>query len=434
MKRTIIEDLIKWKNRDNRKPLILLGARQVGKTYILKQFGQQEFEYVAYINCDNNQAVRDLFKEDYNMQRIILAIGGITKTKVLPGKTLIILDEIQELDGGLTSLKYFYEDAPQYHVAVAGSMLGISLHKAQSFPVGKVNTIRMYPMSFEEFLMAKGYDQMVATLKAADWQTINSMHTTLVQMLREYYFVGGMPEAVKKHINTNDTMSVREVQSEILDNYDKDFSKHTSKTEAMRIKQVWQSIPAQLAKENKKFVYGAVKTGGRAKDYELAIQWLVEAGLVHKINRISMPLIPLKNYENFQSFKLYLSDCGLLGALNNTPPSMLLMPNATKFGKGIFTENYVCCALSPIPGITLGYFSRDDSRLEIDFLMQQDENVWPIEVKAEENLQSKSLRSFLESHPDLHGIRMSMTAYKSQDRITEIPLYAVGTAWPTPLK
>lgn len=427
MEREILKELIAWKNRKDRKPLILLGARQVGKTYILKEFGKREYESVAYINCDNNTTVKELFEPDYDMRRIILSIGAITGVSIVPGKTLIILDEIQELHHGLASLKYFCEEAREYHVAVAGSLLGITLHQGESFPVGKVNTLRMYPMNYEEFLLAKGKLQLLEILQRGDWTMIKGLRNQYIQLLREYYFVGGMPEAVGKYIETNDAMQVREVQQEILFAYDKDISKHAPAAEVIRIHQVWHSIPSQLAKENKKFIYGVAKKGGRAKDFELAIGWLMDAGLVYKVNRVLSPSMPLKSYEDISAFKLFLVDCGLLGAMNGTPPSLLLLPNEMKESKGAFTENYVCQQLWQMAGIYVGYYSKDNSTLEIDFLLQHGERIVPVEAKAEENLQSKSLKSFVQSHPHLLGVRFSMADYREQDWLVNVPLYAIRT-------
>ena len=427
MERYIMQNLIEWKNRKDRKPLILLGARQVGKTYILKEFGKQQFENVAYINCDHNEFAQDLFAQNYDMKRIILTIGALTGQNIEPGKTLIIMDEIQELPRGLASLKYFCEDAREYHVAVAGSLLGLMLHEGDSYPVGKVNTLNMYPMTFEEFLLAKGHQQLANILQLGDWQLIKGLKTMFIQSLREYYFVGGMPEAVAKFVQTNSAPLVREIQNEILSAYDRDISKHAPTEQVIRINQVWHSIPSQLAKENKKFIYGVVKKGGRAKDYEVAIQWLLDAGLVYKVNRVTTASMPLKVHEDISAFKLYLLDPGLLGAMNNTPSILLLTPNKEEMGKGDFTENYVCCQLKTLPNVTVGYYSKDNSQLEIDFVIQAGTNIIPIEVKVEENLQAKSLKTFLTSNLSLNGIRFSMSDYREQDRITNVPLYAART-------
>ena len=423
MERFIMQDLIAWKNREDRKPLILLGARQVGKTYILKEFGQREFENVAYINCDNNAMVKDLFATDYNIERILLTIGAITGVNIQAGKTLIIMDEIQELHRGLASLKYFCEEAREYHVAVAGSLLGLTLHQGESYPVGKVNTLEMFPMTYEEFLLARGFKQRVDLLQSGMWDVVNSLRTLYIQHLREYYLVGGMPEAVKKFIDTNDANAVREVQKEILHAYEKDISKHAPDEQVVRINHVWNSIPSQLAKENKKFIYGVVKQGARAKDYELAIQWLIDAGLIYKISRVKTIGMPLKIHEDISAFKLYLLDCGLLGAMSNTPPALLLLPNNDNSGKGDFTENFICCQLESLRNIPIYYYSKENSQLEIDFVIQIDTNIIPLEVKAEENLQAKSLKVILANNPGMYGLRFSMSDYREQENITNVPLY-----------
>lgn len=427
MYRNIIERLKEWKNKERRKPLILAGARQVGKTYILKQFGEQEFTNVAYINCENNDLTKDLFVQDYDMQRIILAIGAITHQVIEAGKTLIILDEIQEAKRGLSVLKYFYEDAPQYHVAVAGSLLGITMHRGESFPVGKVDILPIYPMTFDEFLISKGRNQMVDILRNKDWATTRLLRSEYIKFLREYYFVGGMPEAVKEFIGTNNAMKVREVQNNILYTYQKDISKHVTTTEANRINMVWNSMPSQLVKENKKFIYGVAKPGGRAKDFEVAIQWLMDAGLVYKSERVLQPKMPLKFYTDISCFKLYLLDCGLLGAMSETPPENLLVAdNGMEESKGAFTENYVMSQLVATRNTSVFYYS-NDAKLEIDFLIQHDSEIVPIEAKAEENLRSKSLSTFVSSHPGPHGLRFSMSDYRVQDWMTNVPLYAIST-------
>lgn len=425
MERFIMQDLIAWKNRTDRKPLILLGARQVGKTYILKEFGRQEFENVAYINCDNNAMVRDLFAPDYNIDRILLTIGAITGVNIQAGKTLIILDEIQELHRGLSSLKYFCEDAREYHVAVAGSLLGLTLHQGESYPVGKVNTLTMYPMTYEEFLLARSKKQMLDILQSQKWTIIKGLRTLYIQYLREYYLVGGMPEAVEKFIETNDANSVREIQNEILRAYEKDISKHAPTEQVVRINQVWHSIPSQLAKENKKFIYGVVKQGARAKEYELAIQWLQDAGLIYKVGRVKTLGLPLKVHEDISAFKLFLLDCGLLGAMSKTPTALLLLPDNSNTNKGDFTENYVCCQMESLREIPPYYYSKENSQLELDFVIQAGTNIYPVEVKAEENLQAKSLKTTLANNPGMRGLRFSMSDYREQDNITNVPLYGI---------
>lgn len=425
MYRNIIERLRKWKDKKDRKPLILAGARQVGKTYILKRFGEEEFANVAYINCEDNVLAKNLFMEDYNMQRIILAIGAITGQSIEPGRTLIILDEIQESPRGLSVLKYFCEKAPQYHVAVAGSLLGITMHKGESFPVGKVDVLHIYPMTFDEFLLAKGKQQLFDILRSKDWMTLKLLKSEYIRILREYYFVGGMPEAVKMFVDTNDAIAVREIQNNILYTYQKDISKHVPVSESNRINMVWQSMPSQLVKENKKFIYGVAKPGGRAKDFEVAIQWLMDAGLVYKVERVNEAKMPLKFYVDMSSFKLFLLDCGLLGAMSETPPELLLVSeNGMEESKGAFTENYLMSQLVAMADTSVFYYS-NNAKLEIDFLIQHGNAIVPIEAKAEENLRSKSLSTFVASHPDMHGLRFSMSDYREQDWVTNVPLYAV---------
>lgn len=426
MYRNIISQLKEWKNKEHRKPLVLAGARQVGKTFMLTEFGKQEFENVAYINCDDNNMAKDLFLQDYDMQRIILAIGAITQQTIIPGKTLIVLDEIQELRRGLAALKYFCEKAPEYHVAVAGSLLGIAMHQGESFPVGKVDVLNIYPMTYDEFLLAKGKQQMVDILKSKDWNTIKLIRSEYIKLLREYYFVGGMPEAVKTFVETNDSVEVRKIQKNILFTYQKDISKHVPTREANRINMVWQSMPSQLVKENKKFIYGVAKPGARAKDFETAIQWLLDAEFVYKAERVNEPKMPLKFYVDISSFKLFLLDCGLLGAMSETPADKLLVAeNGMEESKGAFTENFVMSQLVATRDTSVFYYS-NDAKLEIDFLIQHDSDIVPIEAKAEENLRSKSLSTFVEQHSGLHGIRFSMSDYREQSWMTNVPLYAAS--------
>lgn len=426
MERSIITQLKAWKQSPLRKPLILAGARQVGKTYILREFGKREYENVAYINCDNNPAVAGLFAEDYDMKRVLLVIGALTGQTITPGRTLIILDEIQELPRGLSALKYFREQAPEYHVAVAWSLLGVAMHRGESAPVGKADIIRMGPMSFVEYLMARGETQLTQILLSRDWPTIAMLHVRLTKLLREYYFVGGMPEAVSTFLKTNDANEVRRVQNDILYLYRSDMSKHVSADEATRISMVWQSIPSQLARENKKFVYGAVRKGARAKDFETAIQWLMDAGLIYKVPRVREVGMPLKFYEDLNAFKIFMLDVGLLGALSEMAPALMLMSNnVVTESKGAFTENYVLCQLKALPDTATYYYSREDSRMEVDFVAQHQGRIIPIEVKAEENLRSKSLRAFMDRHEDLHAVRFSMSPYREQGWMTNYPLYAV---------
>lgn len=429
MERSIYSSLKKWKESPTRKPLILQGARQVGKTYILKKFGAREYSEVVYINCDDNNDMQNMFV-DYDVDRIIRSLSAISGVSIKPSTTLLILDEIQEVERGLASLKYFCEKAPEYHVAVAGSLLGITLQEGTSFPVGKVDMLYMYPMDFEEFLLAMGKEQLVELLRNNSWAALTPLRGMLTELLRQYYFVGGMPEAVKTYVERGDIWEVRSIHSKIIDAYRNDMSKHVPKQQVQRINMVWNSIPSQLARDNKKFIYGALRKGARANDFEIAIQWLVDSGLVHKVHRISKPVVPLKFYEDMASFKLFLLDCGLLGALSETPPEQILIgDNVFEEYKGAFTENYVLQQLKSLPRTFVYYYSNDNSTLEIDFVVQHEAHVIPIEVKAEENLRAKSLRQFVTDNSGLHGVRFSMSDYREQDWLTNVPLWAVRWAF-----
>ena len=429
MERSIYSSLKKWKESPTRKPLILQGARQVGKTYILKEFGAREYSEVVYINCDDNNDMQNMFV-DYDVDRIIRSMSAISGVSIKPSTTLLILDEIQEVERGLASLKYFCEKAPEYHVAVAGSLLDITLHEGTSFPVGKVDMLYMYPMDFEEFLLAMGKEQLVELLRNNSWAALTPLRGMLTELLRQYYFVGGMPEAVKTYVERGDIWEVRSIHSKIIDAYRNDMSKHVPKQQVQRINMVWNSIPSQLARDNKKFIYGALRKGARANDFEIAIQWLVDSGLVHKVHRISKPVVPLKFYEDMASFKLFLLDCGLLGALSETPPEQILIgDNVFEEYKGAFTENYVLQQLKSLPRTFVYYYSNDNSTLEIDFVVQHEAHVIPIEVKAEENLRAKSLRQFVTDNSGLHGVRFSMSDYREQDWLTNVPLWAVRWAF-----
>ena len=421
MKRAIYRDLLKWKNDPDKKPLILFGARQVGKTWILKEFGKNEYENLVYINCDNNKVMMDAF-EDYDTERIIRAMVAYSGCNIKPGKTLIFLDEIQEIPNALTSLKYFQENAPEYHIVVAGSLLGIGIHEGTGFPVGKVDELRLYPMSFQEFLIAMGEDNLCEYMESQKFQDISILRQKLTELLRQYYFVGGMPEIVASYIKDKDTIKVRKIQKKILNNYKEDFSKHVPKDQISKVNLVWESIPSQLAKENKKYLYGALKKGSRAKEYENAIQWLIDAGLVYKVNRVNKIELPLNFYEDKSAFKLFACDLGLLGAMAEAPAKEILIgDNGFKEYKGAFTEQYVAQTLIT-EQITPKYYTKDSSRLEIDFVVQLDK-VYPIEVKAEENLKSKSLKNVVGEN--LIGWRFSMSDYREQEQLINIPLYSI---------
>ena len=429
MYRKIVSKLEDWKKDKNRKPLILLGARQVGKTWMMKEFGKTSYDNVAYVNCDEEPLAKTMFEADYNFSRILLVVQAITGIKVEPGKTLLIFDEIQEAPRGLHCLKYFCENAPEYHVMAAGSLLGVTLGHKESYPVGKVNMLRMHPMDFEEFLLAVGEKQLLDILKGHDWGLLEIMKPKYVNMLRQYYYVGGMPEVVRAYSENKDLKEVNDIQSEILESYRRDISKHASKTEVVRINQVFDSIPSQLAKKNKKFIYGAIKHGARAAQYELAIQWLIDAGIIHKVPRVSVLKMPLKAYEDISGFKLFMLDCGLLGRMAGAPASQVLASdNAFTEYKGAFTEQFVHQQLTA-NGISAYYWSNDKTTAEIDFVIQSEERVIPIEVKAEENVRAKSMSEYIRNNPELNlkGVRVSMKGYIDQDWMENVPLYAIDS-------
>ena len=426
MRRDAMQQLYDWKEKTTRKPLIVRGARQVGKTWLMKEFASSAYRQFAYINFDDNEVMKDVFQKDFDVERILMAIQLVTGI-VVDTETLIIFDEIQEAPRGLTALKYFQEKAPQYHVVAAGSLLGIAMHSNDSFPVGKVDFMDLYPLSFSEFLEAVGQEAFARLLAKKDWGLIAAFRSKLIDLLKQYYYVGGMPEVVNAFINHKDYAEVRQLQQTILDSYDRDFSKHAPIAEVPRIRMIWRSVPAQLAKENKKFIYGVVKEGARAKDFELAIEWLIDAGLIYKVSRVKKAGIPLSAYEDFSAFKLFLLDTGLMGAMSGLPPQALLEGNVLFSDyKGAITEQYVLQQLKSVKGLSIYYWSSDTSRGELDFLLQKDVSVIPVEVKAEENLQSKSLRFFVEKNAGLHGVRFSMSDYRKQEWMINYPLYSVG--------
>lgn len=421
MERTAYQELVNWKNKKNRKPLIVNGARQVGKTWLLKSFGSRNFKNLAYINCDENPEIKSAFT-DFDTRRLIRIFSSLSGVEIAPEKTLIVLDEIQEAPLALTSLKYFCENAPEYHIAVAGSLLGIGLHEGTGFPVGKVDEINLYPLSFEEFCNALGKKQLMEQVKNHRWNELSTLSHAFIELLRQYYYVGGMPAVVKDYCENQNLIAVRQNQNQILADYKRDFSKHVPKETLPKVNIVWEAIPSQLAKENKKFIYSAIKKGSRAKDFENAIQWLLDAGLVYKVPRVVKIEKPLKFYEDFDSFKLFVVDLGLLGAMVQvSPKDVLVNTKAFTEYKGCFTEQYVLQEL-----ITLGqnvyYYSKENSTLEIDFIIQKDD-VYPIEVKAEENLRSKSLKTVYGNNPALKPCRFSMAGYRKQDWLTNVPLY-----------
>lgn len=427
MKRVITQKLEDWKQNKNRKPLILLGARQVGKTWIMQDFGKNHYENVAYVNCDEQPLAKSMFEADYSITRILLVVQAITGVVVEPGKTLVIFDEIQEAPRGLHCLKYFSENAPEYHVMAAGSLLGVTLGHKESFPVGKVQMLYLYPMNFEEFLMAMGEDSLYNILQSDDKTLLSIMKPKFIELLRQYYFVGGMPEVVRSYVENRNLREVRSLQQDIIESYRRDISKHATKSEAVRINQVLSSIPSQLAKENKKFIYGVIKEGARAAQYEMAIQWLIDAGIVYKVPRVSVLKMPLKAYEDLSAFKLFLLDCGLLGQMADAPAAQVIASdNAFTEYKGAFTEQYVHQQLTS-KEINTYYWSNEKTTAEIDFVIQKDSRVIPVEVKAEENVRAKSMSEYIKNNPELHlkGLRISMKDCIDQGWMVNIPLYAI---------
>lgn len=424
MKRFAIKELEKWKDSPRRKPLIVEGARQVGKTWLVKEFARSHYRNLVYVNFEEQIYLRDLFKIDFNIDRILTAIKAATHETITPGETLIFFDEIQEADNGLASLKYFCENAPDLHVVAAGSLLGIELHRNTSFPVGKVRFMTLRPMSFLEFLIAIGEEELEKMVSDKNWVNVAVFSSRLKEYLRMYYYVGGMPEAVLAFSLRRDFDEVREIQQEILHSYDFDFSKHAPLDIVPRIRQLWNSLPAQLSKENRKFIYGLVKSGARAREYEAALQWLIDGGLIYKVCNVSAPRIPLKSYEDDAAFKLFALDVGLLGAMSTLDSATIVEGNRifTEF-KGALTEQYALqeLILHHVPF----YFAKPNSQLEIDFLIQENGNVIPIEVKAEENLRARSLRQFVADYSPQDAYRLSMSDYRKETWMTNIPLYAI---------
>lgn len=426
MYRIAIEKLYKWKESKRRKPLIIEGARQVGKTWLMKEFGEKAYQDTIYINFDSNSRMSELFSEDLNVDRLIMGIELYAGKKIDPDHTLLIFDEVQEVPKALSSLKYFYENAPQYHIVCAGSLLGIALHGGTSFPVGKVDFLNLYPLSFKEFLMATTGERFAELLENQDYQMVNAFKQTFIDALKQYYFVGGMPEAVESFVEEKDFNEVRAIQKRILSAYEQDFSKHAPIEIVPKIRMVWNSIPSQLAKENKKFIYGLVREGGRAKEYETAIMWLCDCGLIHKVSRVNAAGLPLKAYEDLKAFKMFLVDVGLLGCMTGLRQRTLLDGNElfTEF-KGALTEQYVCQQLKTIQDLDIYYYTNDRGSCEVDFVVDTGEEIVPLEVKAEVNLKAKSLKTYHEKYNPPISIRTSMADYKKEDWIVNLPLYAI---------
>ena len=426
MYRIAIEKLYKWKNSKRRKPLIIEGARQVGKTWLMKEFGKQAYADTVYINFDSNSRMADLFSADLDTDRLIMGLELYAGRKINPDNTLLIFDEVQEVPRALASLKYFYENAPQYHIVCAGSLLGIALHQGTSFPVGKVDFLKLYPLSFSEFLMATGNERFAELLKNQDYEMITSFKQTYIDALKHYYFVGGMPEAVQSFAESKDFNEVRAIQKRILAAYEQDFSKHAPNEIVPKIRMLWNSIPSQLARENKKFIYGLVREGGRAREYETAIMWLSDCGLVHKVSRVNAAGIPLKAYEDLKAFKLFIVDVGLLGCMTGLRQRTLLDGDDlfVEF-KGALTEQYVCQQLKTIDDLGIYYYTNDRGSCEIDFVVDTGEQIVPIEVKAETNLRAKSLKTYRERFEPELSVRTSMADYKKEDWLLNLPLYAI---------
>lgn len=426
MYRIAMEKLLKWKESKHRKPLIIEGARQVGKTWLMKEFGKQAYADTVYINFDSNSRMAELFSSDLDTNRLIMGLELYADRKIDPENSLLIFDEVQEVPRALTSLKYFCENAPQYHIVCAGSLLGIALHHGTSFPVGKVDSLKLYPLSFKEFLMATGKERFSELLDQRDFQMITSFKQTYIDALKHYYFVGGMPEAVQNFAENKDFNEVREIQERILAAYEQDFSKHAPNEIVPRLRMLWNSIPSQLAKENKKFIYGLIREGARAKDYETAIMWLSDCGLVHRVSRVNAAGIPLKAYEDLKAFKLFVVDVGLLGCMTGLHQRTLLDGNDlfTEF-KGALTEQYVCQQLKTVENLSVYYYTNDRGSCEIDFIVDTGGQIVPVEVKAEVNLKAKSLKTYREKFSPEVSVRTSMADYKKEEWLVNLPLYAI---------
>lgn len=426
MYRIAIEELYHWKANKHRKPLIIEGARQVGKTWLMKEFGERAYTDTIYINFDSNSGMAELFNSDLDTDRIIRGLELYAGRKINPDETLLIFDEVQEVPRALASLKYFCENAQEYHIVCAGSLLGIALHEGTSFPVGKVDFLKLFPLSFKEFLMATGQERFAELLEKHDFPMIAGFKQTYMDALKQYYFVGGMPEAVRSFSEDRDFREVRAIQQRILAAYEQDFSKHAPNGIVPKIRMIWNSIPSQLAKENKKFIYSLVREGGRAKEYETAIMWLTDCGLVHKVSRVSAAGIPLKAYEDLKAFKLFLLDVGLLGCMTGLHARTLLEGNHlfTEF-KGALTEQYVCQQLKTAEDLGIYYYTNDRGSCEVDFVVDTGDQIIPVEVKAEVNLKAKSLKTYREKYAPEISVRTSMADYKKEGRLVNLPLYAV---------
>ena len=431
MYRTAIKKMKDWKESKFRKPLIIEGARQVGKTWLMKEFGKEFYKKTVYINFDDNKIIKELFTSTQDTEKILMGLEIYSDTTISPEDTLIIFDEIQEVPEALKSLKYFCENSPQYHIVCAGSLLGIALHNGTSFPVGKVDFLRLSPLSFDEFLLGTGNERLYKLLQSRNYELINSFSEQFIYLLRQYYFIGGMPEAVLRFAESKNFDEVREVQTRILKAYEQDFSKHAPKEVVPKIRMVWNSIPSQLSKENKKFLYGLVREGGRAKDFETAIMWLSDCGLVHKVSRITAPNLPLKAYEDLKAFKLFLLDIGLLNCMTGLSKHILIDGNKIfKEFKGAITEQYVFQQLRSTTNYGIYYYTNDRNSCEIDLLIDDGEKVIPVEVKAEENLKAKSLKTYREKYHPVVSVKTSMSDYRREDNgLINLPLYSISSGF-----
>lgn len=426
MYRFAIEALKTWKSKKNRKPLIIRGARQVGKTWLMKEFGASQYKQSVYINFDNNDRMKNLFEGDLDVQRIIMGLELYVGHKIDPDSMLLIFDEIQEVPKALTSLKYFNENAPQFQIVCAGSLLGIALHSGTSFPVGKVEFLDLYPLSYYEFMIALGKERFVTLLRDRQYSVANDFKQEYTDSLKQYYYVGGMPEVVQAFVDNRDYNEVRDIQHRILSAYEQDFSKHAPNDAVPRIRMLWNSIPSQLSKENKKFVYGLMKEGARAKEYELAMLWLTDCGLIHKVHRVTAANLPLKAYEDLKAFKLFFVDVGLLACLVGLRQGVLLDGNELfREFKGALTEQYVLQELKTLTGIHTFYWSAERATAEVDFVIDNGSDVFPVEVKAEINLQAKSLKVYRDKFQPVKSIRTSLADYRDEGWLLNLPLWAV---------
>lgn len=426
MYRSAINTLLQWKNKDNRKPLIIMGARQVGKTWLMKEFGRTNYDKVAYISFYNNKRMDEVFQNDFDVKRIIMNLNIEAGVAITPGDTLIILDEIQDSPKVLESLKYFCEEAPQYHVVAAGSLLGVTIHEGVSYPVGKVDLLDLYPLNFREFLYAMEEQGLADALETKDYTLIDNFSDKYLFWLKNYYYTGGMPAVVDAFRMHRDYAEVRQIQNDIVRQYEGNFGKHIDTHTLPRIRLVWDSVPMQLAKENKKFFFGQIKKGARSSEYELAIQWLVDCGLVYKVNRVNEPNMPLKAYKSMNAYKLFLLDVGLLGALSELEAESILDGNDifVEF-KGALTEQYVLQQLISDTRYTPYYFGTEKATFEQDFLVQRGKDIVPIEVKAGDNIRSQSLKAYCDKYHPNKAVRFSTLKYIDQGWMENIPLYAV---------